>query len=298
MRKILLLTAALMAALMVGTSVFAVTDFPLDEYELPLIPVTPTSTESSPTMMWDGAYITYNLEHVVSSNTHSTEWMRFETILAPEKGYKITNIDIWYGNEEVVPTDNGDGTYTVIIDNIVNPFIYVNARAEPTCETLPQESTKPIAQENKPVISKKSITLKAGSTKTLTVKNGKVKSWKTSNSRIVKVNNGKVTALSKGSATVTAVLTDNTKLKCKAVVTTSPKLSKSTVQIKKGKTATVKIIGKATAVSNVYTNTKTAKITSKRSASALKVKALKKGTTTLKIKVNGAVTLKLKVKVK
>lgn len=45
-------------------------------------------------------------------------------------------------------------------------------------------------------------------------------------------------------------------------------------------------------------NTKVAKIVSKVNATSIKVKALKKGTTTLKIRVNGVNVLRLKVKVK
>lgn len=45
-------------------------------------------------------------------------------------------------------------------------------------------------------------------------------------------------------------------------------------------------------------NTKVAKIVSKSNATSIKVKALKKGTTTLKIRVNGVNVLRLKVKVK
>lgn len=45
-------------------------------------------------------------------------------------------------------------------------------------------------------------------------------------------------------------------------------------------------------------NTKVAKIVSKANTTSIKVKALKKGTTTLKIRVNGINVLRLKVKVK
>lgn len=45
-------------------------------------------------------------------------------------------------------------------------------------------------------------------------------------------------------------------------------------------------------------NTKVVKIVSKANATSIKVKALKKGTTTLKIRVNGINVLRLKVKVK
>lgn len=45
-------------------------------------------------------------------------------------------------------------------------------------------------------------------------------------------------------------------------------------------------------------NTKVAKIVSMANTTSIKVKALKKGTTTLKIRVNGVNVLRLKVKVK
>lgn len=77
-----------------------------------------------------------------------------------------------------------------------------------------------------------------------------------------------------------------------------PKLSKDSVCVKKGKTASVSIIGKKCGVDNKYTNSSCAKISSKCSSSKLTVKGLKKGNTTLKIKVNNCKTLKLKVKVK
>ena len=67
--------------------------------------------------------------------------------------------------------------------------------------------------------------------------------------------------------------------------------------MKKGKTKTITITGKAPGVKNAYKNTKKARVISGKTATKIKVKGLKKGKTTLKIKVNG-VTLKLKVVVK
>ncbi|MEE3334172.1 MAG: glycoside hydrolase family 3 N-terminal domain-containing protein [Ruminococcus sp.] len=148
-----------------------------------------------------------------------------------------------------------------------------------------------------PVISKNSISLKAGAAYTLKVTNGKVQSWNSSAKKTAVVKNGKVTALKKGKATVIATLTSGAKLTCKVNVTTNPKLSKKKVTVKKGKTVKVKITGKAKSIKNVYKNTKFAKITSKKNAKKLTVKGLKKGSSTLKIKVNG-VNLKLKVTVK
>lgn len=93
-------------------------------------------------------------------------------------------------------------------------------------------------------------------------------------------------------------MTTGKKLTCKVTVTTTPKLSKTTVNVKKGNIAVVKISGKVFTINNKYTNTSVAKITSKTNDVTLKIKGLKKGTTTLKIKVNGVKTLNLKVNVK
>lgn len=93
-------------------------------------------------------------------------------------------------------------------------------------------------------------------------------------------------------------MTTGKKLTCKVTATTAPKLSKTAVNVKKGNIAVVKISGKVSTINNKYTNTSVAKITSKTNDVTLKIKGLKKGTTTLKIKVNGVKTLNLKVNVK
>ena len=160
------------------------------------------------------------------------------------------------------------------------------------------ESAAPVQPAPAAKISKATASLNAGKTVTLKVTNGTVKSWTSGNKAVATVSaKGVVTALKKGTATITATLKDGKKLTCKVTVKTSPKFSKSSVTVKKNKTVSVKITGKASTVKNVYTNTKIAKITSKNTATTLKVKGLKKGSTTLKVKVNGVV-LKLKVKVK
>lgn len=165
---------------------------------------------------------------------------------------------------------------------------------EPSTATEPTEASTSAPAAN---ISKTEASVKAGGTVTLKVTDGNVKTWRTSNKAVATVSKGKVTGLKKGSATITAALTTGKKLTCKVTVTTSPKLSKTCVSVKKGKTVSIKISGKASTAKNVYTNTKYAKITSKNTATTIKVKGLKKGSTILKIKVNGVV-LKLKVKVK
>ncbi|MGN0459389.1 MAG: hypothetical protein ACI4HL_00585 [Ruminococcus sp.] len=152
--------------------------------------------------------------------------------------------------------------------------------------------------EKKPTLLRMSLSMKAGTSQTVGIINGKAKAWATSNKKVATVKNGKITALNKGTVSITVTLTTGEKLSCKVKVSTAPKLSKTTVNVKKNGTATVKLSGKVSSISNKYTNTKVAKITSKTKATTLKIKGLKKGTTTLKIKVNGVKTLSLKVKVK
>ena len=156
-----------------------------------------------------------------------------------------------------------------------------------------------IAQEK---LSATNVSLKSGATKTIKVLNGKVKSYKVTNNKVAKVNSkGVVTALNKGKTTVIVTLKDGNKLNCKVNVTTAPKLLKSTVNVKVGKTVKVKALGKAKnialkwTVSNKNVNTSIAKMIS---ASVLNIKGVKKGTTTIKVKVNNVKTLTLKVNVK
>ena len=156
-----------------------------------------------------------------------------------------------------------------------------------------------IAQEK---LSATNVSLKSGATKTIKVLNGKVKSYKVVNSKVAKVNSkGVVTALNKGKTTVIVTLKDGNKLNCKVNVTNAPKFSKSTVNVKVGKTVKVKALGKAKnialkwTVSNKNVDTSIAKMIS---ASVLNIKGVKKGKTTLKVKVNNVKTLTLKVNVK
>ena len=168
--------------------------------------------------------------------------------------------------------------------------------------TKPTEPTKPQPTKQvvkTPKISATKVTLKSAQTKILKVTNGTVKTWSTSSKKIATVSKGKVVALTKGRVRITATLTNGKKLTCYVTVTTSPKLSRTTLNIKKGRTATVKLTGKVANINNKYYNySKVAKIVSKANATSIKVKALKKGTTTLKIRVNGVNVLRLKVKVK
>ena len=154
-------------------------------------------------------------------------------------------------------------------------------------------------QESEPALSAAMKIIKAGATFTLGVTGNKgAVSFKSDKAGVAKVSKtGVVTGITQGKANITATV-DGKTLTCRVVVSTKPKLSKSSITVKKGKSATVKITGKAKSIKNKYKNTKIAKVTSKKTATKIKVKGLKKGKTTLTITVNGKVKLKLKVKVK
>ena len=158
-----------------------------------------------------------------------------------------------------------------------------------------------------PYLNLEKKSLKAGATVTLKGVNCTVKSWKSSAAAVAKVSSkGVVTALKKGTATITATLKTGKTLKCKITVTTNPTITvggkkfsaSTTYKVKKGKTLKVVITGKASGVNNVYSSSKktVAKVTSKTTVTKPLIKGLKVGTATVTIKVNG-VAFKIKVKV-
>lgn len=172
---------------------------------------------------------------------------------------------------------------------------------KPTVKPTAKPTTPPGAQTDSNFIKLNIIaaTLQAGKVITLkaTDKNGKKVSvtFSSSNKKVAKVTGkGKLYALKRGVAKITVKFKKNKMSSCIINVVTSPKLSKNKIKLKKGQTKSVKISGKSSAVKNTYKNTKIAKVTSARTAKKLKIRGLKRGTTTLKIKVNG-VSLKLKV---
>lgn len=138
----------------------------------------------------------------------------------------------------------------------------------------------------------------AGDTAKINIDGKSLSDFKAKNSKIAKITkNGKVTGLKKGKTNITVTLSNGKKYTGSFYVISNPELSKSSVSVKKGKTVSVKVLGKASSIKNKYTNTKYAKIVSKNTASTLKIKGLINGTTTLKVNVNG-VAIKLKVVVK
>ena len=157
-----------------------------------------------------------------------------------------------------------------------------------------------VDNESLPSLAERNKTLKmnAGKDTSIVLNYGKPLSWKSTNAKVATVKNGKVTALQKGTTNIIAKYDYNIEIVYKLTVNSSPRLSKSTVSVKKGKTATIKIYGKSGKLSNQYVNSKYAKIVTNKNSSTLKIKGLKKGKSTLKIKVNGVKVLPLTVVVK
>lgn len=150
-----------------------------------------------------------------------------------------------------------------------------------------------------PRLNIKTATLKCGKRFNINVyhKNGRKVTFKSTAKKVASVNkNGVVTTLKKGRAKV-LVTVGSVTLRCIVKVTSSPSLSKIGISVKKGKTAAVNIIGKAKGVNNKYKNTEYARIVSKKSEKVVRVKGLKRGTTTVKVVVN-KMAIKLKVKVR
>jgi hypothetical protein len=140
--------------------------------------------------------------------------------------------------------------------------------------------------------------MQSGFEGTFTVDGGKLYKFTSNDPDVLKISmSGKFTALEKGIVTINGLTTKGHYSKVIKVID-SPSLSKTNITVKKGSVYSIKLNGKANSIDNIYTNTKTAKIISKASAKTIKIKGLKKGKTTLKVKVNGQKTIKINVKVK
>jgi hypothetical protein len=164
-----------------------------------------------------------------------------------------------------------------------------------TSVTEPTETTKTNSTAKKTTVTLKNssakIYISEKTTIKATVKNGKGKTtYKSSNSKVAKVDNkGKVTGLKKGTATIT--VTNNKVSKSFKVTVKKPTLNSTSKKLKVGKTFNLKIIGKVGKATYSSSNKKVVTVTKSG-----KVKAVKSGTATIKVKTNG-ITLRCKVTV-
>ncbi len=159
-------------------------------------------------------------------------------------------------------------------------------------KTIPVLRTKiKFTKLSTPVYIKSTVKIKA----TVTNPVGKT-TYTSSNKKVATVNSkGKITAKKAGKTIIT--ISNNGVSKKFTLKVNKPKLARKSVSIKKGKYIKVKIKGKIKNINNKYYKNKFAKVVSKKSASTLKIKGLKKGKTILKIKVSGII-LELNVKVR
>ena len=136
----------------------------------------------------------------------------------------------------------------------------------------------------------------------------KASDFKSSNKKVVKVTkSGRLTTLNKGKETISAKLKNGKKFKLKVNVNYKPEITSKSeydgftgvrkLTLYKGQTKKLYAWGKAIGVKLKFKNSKTAKFVSKATSNELKIKGLKKGTATIKVRING-VWRKLKVKVK
>ena len=171
--------------------------------------------------------------------------------------------------------------------------VYIGTDNEPVNSAQVVFAGKPV-----PELKADSVKLNAGECSKIVILNSTAEtvSYESSNARVACISGGKVVALKKGSAIIT-VTTGVKRLEYSVKVTSSPQLSKSSISVTKGKYAKVRITGKAAAVDNSYSKSNYARVVSGKKATVLKIKGIKRGKGTLKIKVNG-VALKLTVKVK
>lgn len=132
-----------------------------------------------------------------------------------------------------------------------------------------------------------------------------VKVWKSSNSKVVKVDRrtGKLTALKKGTAVITVTSRKGAKASCKIkvqkgkVATKKIKLKKTCVELKKGKCFSIKYTRTPLTANDKVTYKTSNKKVATVSASG-KVKAKKKGKATITVRSASGKTAKLKIKVR
>ena len=155
-------------------------------------------------------------------------------------------------------------------------------------------------------LSKTSVTLGKGKTTTLkatvnlsNATNKKV-TWKTSNSKVATVSNGKITAKSTGTATITVQTANGKKATCRVTVKslpTSVKLNTASATLAKGKTLTLKatVTPSKNVINTVTWSTSDSKVATVKNG---KVTAKAKGTATITVKTSNGKTAKCKITVK
>lgn len=138
----------------------------------------------------------------------------------------------------------------------------------------------------------------SGSEFTIKINGKAVTNCKSTRGKVIAVTKkGKVTVLNKGSSYITAKDSEGKKHKIYCESESAPSVKKS-VTVRKGKWTKLRLKGRVRNFKTTLKSTKYAKFAVKRNSDTLYIRGVKKGKTTLKVKVNGVKTLKIKVKVK
>ena len=132
-----------------------------------------------------------------------------------------------------------------------------------------------------------------------------IKNLKSKNTKVIMItNNSVINCLKSGYIHVTGTMSTGNVITIATNIPDNPSLRKglykkeiTSVKVKLSKSVKLRLYGKVGSIPNKYTTTKCAKITSKKNASTIKIQEKKKGSSTLKITVNGVYTIKLRVKV-
>ena len=133
MKKLLatLLSALICFSSLTGLTVFAEETEPATQPDTqPTTTEQITTTTTPKSTIPGGAYVTYNLTNVISSNMQEEVWGYYETTLSPEPGYKINYISVKQGDKDMPVIDNGDGTYTFKNEDGFTDNLTITAGAE------------------------------------------------------------------------------------------------------------------------------------------------------------------------
>ena len=163
------------------------------------------------------------------------------------------------------------------------------------------------ATYNVPTAVKKRIPISAGATFKMLFDSETASNFTSSKPSVLRVTKGgNVTALRQGNATISATLKNGNTFKLNVKVPENPMVYKKqkdgfyyggALTLYRGQTKNLFAYGKANGVDLKFKNTSIAEFTSKKTSRNLKIKGLKTGKTTIKVRING-VWCKIKVKVK
>ncbi len=267
----------------------------INPIEYPTDPV--ESTNQSVSISQNASYETtgdtveYKTDHleIMPEPIESTEPTKINKSTEPQPTTP-TNLPIYSEPTELctIPPDRPPGWEST---DPTNDIQVESEKPKPSIPT-PQLIVTPHKTTISLASSKGSVYVKGTKQIKVTVKYARGRTtYRSLNMSVAKVSSGgKITGVKKGKAVI--VIKNNGAVRHYTITVKNPKLNITNKTIKKGKTFSLRVIGKVGTPKFSSTNKKIAKVNSYG-----KVKARKKGNCYIKVKTNG-MTLKCKVKVK